>query len=111
MKTVVEELRAKRDFTIVFAISGLFIAMALGAALGRPVMWLWIMIVTIVVIVQLRLRCPYCGHLVQMKKTGSSFRDNLGGSYTSPKLWDYCPHCHRDLTVPYDPAMPSAKEE
>ena len=109
--SVAEELRKKRDFVIIFVVLGLLLAMGLGAAFGEAVMWLWIVLMTVIVIVQLRIRCPYCGHLIQLKKTGTSLRENIGGSYTSPRIWDYCPGCHRDLTIPFDPNQPSPLDE
>ena len=111
MKTVVSELRRQRDFIIFFVILGLLIAMGVGAALGEAVMWLWIVFVTIVVIIQLRLKCPYCGHVLQMKRTDCKGWKKFEICYSSPKIWDYCPNCHRDLTIPYDPKLGSPREE
>jgi len=111
MKTVVAELRRQRDMIIFFVILGLVIAMGLGAALGEAVMWLWILFMTIVVVIQLRIKCPYCGHLLQMKRTDCGGWKKVTGCYSSPKIWDYCPGCHRDLTIPYDPGLRSPLDE
>ena len=98
MKTVIEELRRKRDFTIIIVIFGLPVAVVLGVLFGDAMMWLGLLIVTIAVVYHLRIKCPYCNHPVLMKERRSRFRCG----YFSPAIWDYCPSCHRDLTLPYD---------
>ncbi len=103
MKTVIESLRRKRDMTLLFVFLGLPLAISSGIVFGDQVMWLGIVIVTIAVIYLLRIKCPYCGHLVQMKKG----RTGYWRAYSSPAIWDYCPNCHHDLTVPFDRNRPS----
>ncbi len=98
MKSVIEVLRQERDYTIIFVIVGLPLSVISGMIFGDAVMWLGLVLVTLAVIYRLRIKCPYCGHPVLVKKHDGHIRSG----YTSPVIWDYCPGCHADLTVPFD---------